>query len=239
MEVYSYHYYNGISERLASLMPNSHWPAEKAHTEAYLAVAPAMARANVPLRDKYVPGAQMWVTESGDAGGGGNTWASTYLDVLRTLNELGSFATITDGIIFHNTLASSDYGYLKPECFDPRPNFFAVVLWNRLMGTTVYDAGEPIREGAHVYAHSRRDGKAGKAYLVINNSMTEPTQVELPGTVQVYQLTAESSRCAVMQCNGTPLVLGENFQLPSMNPVAASGTLELPALSCTFLLTEE
>lgn len=162
MEVYSYHYYNGVSERLQSIMPMAHWSPEKAHTEEYLAVAPGMARSNAPLRDRYMPGGQMWVTESGDAGGGGDTRASTYLDVLRTLNELGGFSAVTDGIIFHNTLASSDYGYLKPEVFDPRPNFFAVVLWNRLMGTTVYDAAEPIREGAHVYAHSRRDGKPAR-----------------------------------------------------------------------------
>lgn len=90
----------------------------------------------------------MWVTESGDAGGGGDTWASTYLDVFRTLNELAGFAAITDGVIFHNTLASSDYGFLAREVFDPRPNYFAVLLWNRLMGTTVYDTAEPIREGA-------------------------------------------------------------------------------------------
>lgn len=57
----------------------------------------------------------MWVTESGDAGGGGDTWASTYLDVFRTLNELAGFAAITDGVIFHNTLASSDYGFLAAK----------------------------------------------------------------------------------------------------------------------------
>lgn len=168
----------------------------------------------------------------------GDTWASTYLDVLRTLNELGGFSAVTDGIIFHNTLASSDYGYLKPEVFDPRPNFFAVVLWNRLMGTTVYDAAEPIREGAHVYAHSRRDGKPGKAYLVINNSMTETTTVELPGKAEIYQLTAETPRASVMQCNGKALPLGEGYALPATDPVAAEGTLTLPALSCTFIVTE-
>lgn len=237
MEVYSYHYYNGVSERLQSIMPMAHWSPEKAHTEEYLAVAPGMARSNAPLRDRYVPGGQMWVTESGDAGGG-DTWASTYLDVLRTLNELGGFSAVTDGIIFHNTLASSDYGYLKPEVFDPRPNFFAVVLWNRLMGTTVYDAAEPIREGAHVYAHSRHDGKPGKAYPVINNSMTETTTVELPGKAEIYQLTAETPRASVMQCNGKALTLGEGYALPAMDPVAAEGTLTLPALSCTFIVTE-
>ena len=123
-----------------------------------MAVAGKSCRANIPLRDKYCPGGQMWVTESGDAGGGGDTWASTYLDVFRTLNELGEFATLTDGVIFHNTLAASDYAFLAREVFDPRPNYFAVLLWNRLMGTTVYDSGEPLREGARVFVHSRRDG---------------------------------------------------------------------------------
>ncbi len=98
LDVFSYHYYNNVSERLGSMMAGMRWLANEAHTDAYLNVAPLNAKTYAPLRDKYVPGGQMWVTESGDAGGGGDTWASTYLDVLRTLNELGSFATITDGV---------------------------------------------------------------------------------------------------------------------------------------------
>ena len=151
----------------------------------------------------------MWVTESSDAGGGGDTWTSTYLDVFRTLNELGGFASLTNGVIFHNTLASSDYGFLAREVFDPRPNYFAVLLWNRLMGTTVYDTAEPTREGAHVYAHSRKDGKNGVVYLIINNSLTESTTVELPKDADRYTLAGENGnvRAAVMTLNGKPLVL--------------------------------
>ena len=51
-----------------------------------------------------------------------------YNERLRTLNELGSFCTITNGVIFHNTLASSDYGFLEHGSFTPRPNYFAVLL---------------------------------------------------------------------------------------------------------------
>lgn len=143
------------------------------------------------------------------AGGGGDTWASTYLDVFRTLNELGGFASLTNGVIFHNTLASSDYGFLAREVFDPRPNYFAVLLWNRLMGTTVYDTAEPTREGAHVYAHSRKDGKDGVVYLIINNSLTESTTVELPKDADRYTLAGENGnvRATVMTLNGKPLVL--------------------------------
>ena len=239
LDVFSYHYYNGISERLAGAMPDGHWLAEDAASEAYLAVAGANARAFAPLRDKYCPGGEMWVTESGDAGGGGNTWASTYLDVLRTLNEAGSFSAITDGVIFHNTLAASDYAYLDRDTHDPRPNYFAVLLWTRLMGSTVYDCGEPVREGAHVFAHSRKDGKEGVVYLVINNSETETTTVELPRDAQRYTLAGKDGdkRAAVMTLNGRDLVLGEDNTLPALEGAAQSaGTVELAPLTCTFFV---
>jgi len=239
LDVFSYHYYNGVSERLASVMPNAHWLAEEANSELYLDTALKFARTYAPLRDKYCPGGEMWVTESGDAGGGGDTWASTYLDVLRTLNELGGFASITNGVIFHNTLASSDYGFLAREVFDPRPNYFAVLLWNRLMGTAVYDSGEPIREGAHVFVHSRKDGKDGVVYLIINNSLTETTTVSLPAEAQRYTLAGEDGniRARTMTLNGTPLALGEGNALPALEPVKqAAGTVELAPGTCTFLV---
>ena len=237
LDVFSYHYYNGISERLASVMPVGHWPAEMAHTDAYLAVAPTNAKVYVPLRDQYAPGGQIWVTESGDAGGGGDTWASTYLDVFRTLNELGSFATITDGVIFHNTLASSDYGFLKHGTFEPRPNYFAVLLWNTLMGTTVYDCGNPDTEGAHVYCHSRRDGKDGCVYLVINNSLTDTTVVDLPKAAEVYALSGETIRATVMKLGQTELTLSGLAELPQLTPVQhESGEIELAPATCTFIV---
>lgn len=233
-DVFSYHYYNGISERGAAM--GGHWNFDSILSEPYLATAAHCARQYVPKRDRYVPGGQMWVTESGDAGAGGNTWASTYADVPRTLNELGEFCTVTDGVIFHNTLASSDYGYLKHGTFLPRPNYFAVLLWNRLMGRTCYDAGERV-EGAHVYCHSRKDGKEGKVYLVINNSWTEETSVELPGTAQVYALTGNGKlRSRTMLLNGRELVLDEKDQLPQLTPVTAEGTITVAPGGCTFVV---
>ena len=232
-DVLSYHYYNGISERLESVMPTCHWQASEAHTDEYLAMAGRCARGYTPIRDKYVPGGQMWVTESGDAGGGGNTWGSTYLDVLRTLNELGDFATVTDGIIFHNTLASSDYGFLQHGTFEPRPNYWAVLLWNTLMGTTVYEAGA---EG-HVYCHSRRDGKDGYAYLIVNNDLENAMTVELPGEAELYALAGrDGMRSSVMTLNGTDLVAGEKGELPQLTGVKVSGTIEVAPGSCAFVI---
>lgn len=239
LDVFSYHYYNGVSERLASVMPSAHWSAEEALSEDYLAVASNFCKTYLPLRDKYVPGAEMWVTESGDAGGGGNTWASTFLDVPRTLNELGTFASLTDGVIFHNTLASSDYGYLARQVFDPRPNYFAVLLWNRLMGQEVFDSEIAIEEGAHIFAHSRKDGKEGKVYLAINNSETTETVLNLPQDATLYLLQGENQekRARRMTLNGTVLELDENNRLPELKgKLIEAGDLTLPPVSCAFIV---
>ncbi|MBQ8279054.1 MAG: beta-glucuronidase [Roseburia sp.] len=238
LDVFSYHYYNGVSERMAAMMPSAFTPAEGALSEEYLGAAGHTARCFSSYRDKYCPGGEMWVTESGDAGAGGHTWASTYLEVPRALNEFGHFATITNGVIFHNTLASSDYGYLKHGTYDPRPSYFAVLLWNQLMGNTVYDSGETIREGAHVYAHSRKDGKDGVAYLVINNSKTEVTTVELPRDAVRYTLNGNGNmRSPIMYLNGKPLTLGENDEIPVMEGEAqAAGTVEVAPGECVFFV---
>ena len=233
MDVFSYHYYNGISERLESVMPAGHWQASQAHTDDYLSMAGLCARSYAPIRDHYIPGAQMWVTESGDAGGGGNTWGSTYLDVLRTLNELGDFATVTDGIIFHNTLASSDYGFLQHGTFEPRPNYWAVLLWNTLMGTTVYEGDSEN----HVYCHSRKDGKEGYVYLIVNNDLENAMTVKLPGEGELYALAGrDGMRSSVMTLNGTELVAGPKGELPELKGVQVFGSVEIAPGSCAFIV---
>ena len=220
------------------MMPSAFTPFEGCMSEEYLGAAAHTARCFLSYRDKYAtPGGEMWVTESGDAGAGGHTWASTYAEVIRTLNEIGSFATVTDGVIFHNTLASSDYGWLKHGTFDPRPSYFSVLLWKKLMGNTVYDSGEALRPGAHVFCHDRADGKEGKAYLVINTSWAETTTVELPKTAEVYVLSGNGGmRSRTMSLNGKELVLGKNDELPELTGVTMEDTLDIAPGSCAFIV---
>ncbi len=231
LDVFSCHYYNGASDRMAPKFPEAHWDPSLAHTDEYLAVAPTYAKEYAAYRDKYVPNGQLWVTESGDAWGGGNTWGSTYLDVFRTLNELGSFAEITDGIIFHNTLASSDYGFLQHGTFEPRPNYFAVWLWNKLMGDVVYETES--RENLHIYCHSRKDGESGCVYLVINNSLTDTVTFALPKTAEIYALSADTLRAGSMKLNGTLLNM-ENMN--DLAPKTAEGELSVAPATCTFVV---
>ena len=106
------------------------------------------------------------------------------------------------------------------------------------MGQTVFNSGVAIQEGAHIFCHSRKDGKEGCAYLAINNSMTEKTTLELPKEAEVYVLAGrDGMRSRVMTLNGNDLVLGENDELPCLcgKPVAA-GTMELAPGSCAFIV---
>ena len=106
------------------------------------------------------------------------------------------------------------------------------------MGTTVYASGEEIREGAHVYAHSRKDGKDGIAYLVINNSWTEDTTVSVPTNATVYALTGNGKmRSRTMLLNGRELVLGEGDELPSLEGEAVpAGEIKVAPGGCTFIV---
>lgn len=233
-DVFSYHYYNGLSERGAFM--GGHWDACEAHTDAYIGEAERACRITRALRDRFAPGAPMWVTESGDAGAGGNTWASTYLDVLRFANELGVFSSLTPGIIFHNTFCSSDYGLLAPETYDIRPNYWLCWLWNQIMGTAVYDASAYVGENLHVYAHSRRDGADGLAYLIVNNSLTDTVLVHLNSPAQRYTLSAENLRAATVSINDQIMPVRAT-EIPEIHAIEeTSACVTLAPATVTFLV---
>ena len=105
------------------------------------------------------------------------------------------------------------------------------------MGSTVYDSGVKTEEGKHVYCHSRKDGKDGFVYLIINNS-NDITTVELDAPSVRYTLTGNGKlRSRTMLLNGRELVLGENDALPCLcGEEQAAGTMELAPGSCTFLV---
>lgn len=100
------------------------------------------------------------------------------------------------------------------------------------MGTTVYEA-DPEN---HVYCHSRRDGKEGFAYVLINNDLEQPMMVTLPGPAQLYALAgADGIRSSTMTLNGKTLLAGPNGELPDLTGIAVSETITLPPGSCAFL----
>jgi heparanase len=117
----------------------------------------------------------------------------------------------------------------------PRPNYWAALLWRRLMGPIVLDAG-PSRPGLHFYAHCLRDRPGGVALLAINTNRTEAGSVEVKMPADRYTLTATKLEATRVQLNGHELILAANDELPAIEgePIPA-GRIGLAPESITFL----
>lgn len=232
-DVFSYHFYGDRSARCAALMKGTPRSPDEALGEAWLARTDAAVAFYKPLRDRFVPNAPIWITETAQASCGGDRWASTFLDTFRYVDTLGRLAKQGVSAVFHNTLAASDYALIDDQTLTPRPNYWAAVLWSRLMGATVLDGGA-LQPGFHLYAHCLKDRGGGVAMVAINLDRNRSRQLELPALAQRYTLTAATLDSGDAQLNGKVLKLSSNDRLPALNPVAARGSVSLPPASITF-----
>jgi hypothetical protein len=188
------------------------------------------------LRDRFEPGKPLWLTETAQAACGGDRWASTFLDSFRYLNQLGSLAKLGVQVHMHNTLASSDYGLLDENTYQPRPNYWAALLWHKLMGTTVLDAGASPAPNLYVYAQYLRNQPGGAALLVINADTVAAQSLEVPAASERYTLTAQNLQDTRVQLNGKELQLGAEDTLPELKGIATqSGPITFAPASITFL----
>jgi hypothetical protein len=191
---------------------------------------------NKKLRDRFAPGRPIWLTETADAACGGNPWAVTFLDTFRYLDQLGRLARAGVQVVMHNTLAASDYGLLDEHTLQPRPKYWGALLWRRLMGSTVLDAGVPLQAGLHVYAHCQRGIPGGVSLLVINTDRNAPHGLMLASASQRYRLDAVDLNAAEIRLNGSTLGLSADGRLPSIEGVpAAAGMAIFDPATITFM----
>ncbi|HZS66910.1 MAG TPA: hypothetical protein VFA72_07350 [Burkholderiales bacterium] len=191
------------------------------------------------LRDRYERGKPMWLTETAQSSCGGDPWSSSFIDTFRFLDLLGRLATHGVRTVMHNTLAQGDYSLIDGETMKPRPNYWAALLWRRLMGTTVLDAGVPRLQGLHLYAQCRRGAPGAVTLLAVNNSQNETTSLVLPAAAERYTLSATRLEDHDVQLNGRPLDLQANGELPAFaGEKVAAGRVELAPSTVTFLTVD-
>jgi heparanase len=231
LDGFSYHYYGALSARC-----HGNATPEAALSQDWLSGTDRALASNKALRDRFAPGKPIWLTETADAACGGNPWAATFLDTFRYLDQLGRLAQAGVRVVMHNTLAASDYGLLDENTLQPRPNYWGALLWRRLMGAAVLDAGVPPQAGLDVYAHCLRGTPGGVALLVINTDRTAPHQLMLANASVRYTLDSADLNDADIRLNGTTLALDASGGLPTIEgmPVAAGMATFAPA-TITFL----
>jgi heparanase 1 len=235
-DIFSYHLYAAVSKRCAGMSPTSTTTADAALSEDWLSRPDEINGFYAGLRDRFEPGKPLWITETADAACGGNPWASTFLDTFRYLDQHARLAQQGVRVIAHNTLAASDYGLLDENTFAPRPNYWAALLWRRLMGATVLKPDRPQAPKVHLYAHCLRDAAGGVAVLAINTDTRAPKTLTIGAPSELYTLTARNLTGTREELNGKELKLGPGDSIPKLAGVATrSGAVTLALASITFI----
>jgi len=237
IEAFSYHFYGAVSKRCATdgqspsgTTPEAalsvEWLSRTERDEAYYAA----------LRDRFLPGGAMWNTETGETACGGDPWAADFIDSFRYLNQLGALAKRGVQVVIQNTLAASDYAFLDETTLLPRPNYWSALLWRKMMGTTVLDAGPSPSPNLHLYAHCLRHQPGGVALLVINADRTASQELDVPTASERYTLTATNLMDNKVELNGSELKIGSNGDLPQLSgKPQSSGHVTFAPTSITFL----
>jgi Glycosyl hydrolase family 79, N-terminal domain len=236
LDAFSYHHYGMLSERCTAASPSEPALSQAALSEDWLARTDRTLDFYRRFRDQFAPGRPIWLTETAEAACGGNRWAATYLDTFRYLDQFGRLAKAGVQVVMHNTLAASDYGLLDEKTLTPRPNYWGALLWRRLMGTTVLEAGVPIESGLHVYAHCQRGRSGGVSLLIINLDSYSSRTLRLVAGSERFTLDAASLRDPTVRLNGRTLELGTKDDLPDMAGVRTpAGNLTFAPATVTFL----
>jgi hypothetical protein len=236
-DVFSYHFYGTISRRCtASLGPNAGMSPERALTPEWFERNNTVEAFYSQLRDRYVPGKDIWLTETGEAGCGGDKWAADFVDSFRYLDQLGTLAQKNVKVVAYNTLASSDYGLLDEETLEPRPNYWAALLWKRTMGTRILNPGITTSAAVRVYAQCMKDSRGGVSLLVLNTDSKMEYMLQSPVAGQRYTLTSPDLLGNMVLLNGSKLSMTTDGELPMLKgqPVKR-GVLRFAKLSINFV----
>ena len=233
LDVFSYHFYPNVSERCGSTETS-----DTVLTEEYLGRVSRARDFYAGARDRYTPGAPMWVTETAQAACGGDRWAAWFQDSIRYVDTLGRLALGDGDVVFHNTLAASDYALIDEDGLAPRPSYWAGVLWGRLVGPQVL-AVETSADLADLrtYAYCTRSDAGGTTYVVVNTSTTESRTVSTGSSpVETYQLTAESLDSPTVMLNGEVLTAADDGTLPDLKGDQVDGAITIPPASVTYIV---
>ena len=232
VEVVSYHFYGNVSERCAKTRPKTADRAEALSPE-WLDLTLRDWGYYSRLRDKYEPGDPMWVTETAQAACGGSPWASAFVDSFRYVNQLGLLAQKDVKVVFHNTLAASDYSLIDERTREPRPNYWAAILWRRTMGTTVLTSPVSPSPDVRIYAHCLPGGNGGVGLAAINLGESS-YRIAAGRGARVWLMQSGSLDNKTITVNGRTPRLEADGSLSGLGEARVSASFAVPAKSIAF-----
>jgi hypothetical protein len=233
-DAFSYHFYTTLSQRCVGKAGLS-W--DKVLTPAYLDRNPAAEAYYAKLRDAYLPGKPIWLTETGEGACGGDRWASAFVDSFRFADQLGVLAQRNVQTVMVNTLASSDYGLLDESSYEPRPDYWLALLWKHTMGSKVLDPGMAPSTSLRLYAHCMKDQKGGVSLTALNIDGKSNVRLQIPVEGERYTLSSPDLLSKDVFLNGSELKATEDGTIPQLGGLkVARGVVDLSPQTITFIV---
>lgn len=233
VDAFSYHFYGTVSQRCEAMGIGTA-KREEALSEKWLDLTLRDYDFYAALRDKYEPGKPIWNTETAQAACGGSPWASTFLDSFRYLNQNAVLAQKGVQVVMHNTLAASDYALIDQDTLAPRPNYWAAVLWARLMGTTVLASPKSPSPDLRLYAHCLKGENGGVALLALNTGGSAQS-LTVGDKASAWVMTGDPVDTREVKINGTVPSLNDKGEITGLEGTSDKGDLALPARAIAYV----
>lgn len=185
---------------------------------------------------------EVWLGEFALAAfGGAANVSDAWVGTFYYLETLGHAARLGLGAVMRQDLSGARYGLIDRATLTPCPDYWAVLLWKRLMGTGVLaptrePGGRALRDndddadgekpaGLRTYAHCVPGGGSGGATLLFINASPKPALTRLNASslrssTLAYVATAhdaadplhDASRIVLL--GGRPLAAGPGGRVP-------------------------
>ena len=162
------------------------------------------------------------------------------------VDHLGTLAKAGHAVVVRNALTGTRDGLIDDDSLEPRPDYWASVVWKRVMGREVLaPVVDPEDANVRVYAHWTPAGDGipeGAISLLVVNLRKEMAQVELQALATQQALAFRFQRSptddAVVHVNGIPMRASE--PLPAIEAriesLEASPHLRVAAQSYAFFV---
>ena len=244
LDVVTWHFYPTQSER-GGVLRTDPWEQGILLDPEQLDVALTWADDVISYRDEHAPTLPVWLGESGHAQFGGQPGASDAFEgTFWWLDQLGALATRDIQVSVRQTLSGSNYGLIDDVTLDPRPDYWASVLWRRLMGQRVLGVERTeVSDLVRLYAHCSFERPGAVTILAINLDAENSVRLDvaaLPnGNKEVYVLTSDTLDSTELMLNGTVLRDADGV-LPALEPeLVGEGPVDVPARAMAFAVYPE
>src|SRR3954453_2666753 len=118
---------------------------------------------------------------------------------------------------------------LDEETPEPRPNYWAALLWKRTMGTRSLDPGAAPAKNVRIYAQCMKNSNGGVTLMVLNMDRTSDALLKLPLAGKRYSLSSPDLFSQTVLLNGKELRVGPDGSVPSIQGEATKpGTATFP-----------